>query len=88
VLVNATSLGMAGTSKVPAALADNVQRGQVVVDLVYGEGPTGLLAAARAHGAGTVDGLSMLVWQAAAAFELWTGVPAPVQVMRDAAERR
>jgi shikimate dehydrogenase len=86
-LVNATSLGMPGSGKVPAALADNVLRGQVVVDLVYGEGPTDFLAAARARGAGTVDGLSMLVWQAAAAFELWTGVPAPVQVMRDAAER-
>jgi len=86
-LVNATSLGLPGTGKVPAALADNVLRGQVVVDLVYGEGPTDLLAAARARGAGTVDGLSMLIWQAAAAFELWTGVPAPVQVMRDAAER-
>ncbi len=86
-LVNATSLGLPGTGKVPAALADNVLRGQVVVDLVYGEGPTDFLAAARARGAGTVDGLSMLVWQAAAAFELWTGVPAPVQVMRDAAER-
>jgi len=86
-LVNATSLGLPGSGKVPAALADNVLRGQVVVDLVYGEGPTDLLAAARARGAGTVDGLSMLIWQAAAAFELWTGVPAPVQVMRDAAER-
>lgn len=86
-LVNATSLGLPGTGKVPAALADNVLRGQVVVDLVYGEGPTDFLAAARARGAGTVDGLSMLIWQAAAAFELWTGVPAPVQVMRDAAER-
>ena len=86
-LVNATSLGLPGTGKVPAALADNVLRGQVVVDLVYGEGPTDFLAAARARGAGTVDGLSMLAWQAAAAFELWTGVPAPVQVMRDAAER-
>ena len=86
-VVNATSLGLPGTGKVPAALADNVLRGQVVVDLVYGEGPTDFLAAARARGAGTVDGLSMLVFQAAAAFELWTGVPAPVQVMRDAAER-
>jgi shikimate dehydrogenase len=88
VLVNSTSLGMTGTGKVPAALADNVLEGQVVVDLVYGEGPTEFLTAARVQGAGTVDGLSMLVWQAAAAFELWTGVPAPVRVMRDAAERR
>ena len=86
VLVNATSLGMEGGGQVPGALADNVVNGQVVVDLVYGERPTGLLAAARARGAGTVDGLSMLVWQAAAAFELWTGLPAPMQVMRDAAE--
>ena len=55
-----------------------------VVDLVYGAGATELLAAARAHGARTVDGLEVLVAQGALSFELWTGVPAPVEVMRRA----
>jgi shikimate dehydrogenase len=83
-LVNATSLGMAGAGKVPAALADNVTAGHVVLDVVYALGDTDLLARARARGAIVVDGLSMLVHQAAAAFTLWTGEPAPLKVMRDA----
>jgi shikimate dehydrogenase len=63
-----------------------------VVDLVYRDGPTELLAAARAQGARTLDGLAVLVAQAALSFELWTGRPAPLEVMhaaaRDAASGR
>ena len=62
-------------------------QGQQVVDLAYrddGE-PTGLVAAARAAGCErVVDGLEVLVRQGAASFERWTGVPAPVDVMRAA----
>ena len=57
--------------------------GQTVVDLAYrtdGE-PTALVAAARGP---VVDGLEVLVRQGAASFERWTGVPAPVEVMRAA----
>jgi shikimate dehydrogenase len=60
--------------------------GQAVVDLAYrtdGE-PTALVAAARAAGCPTVDGLEGLVRQGAASFELWTGIEAPVDVMRAA----
>ena len=39
---------------------------------------------AQAAGAIVVDGLTMLLGQAAEAFSLWTGVPAPLEVMRDA----
>jgi shikimate dehydrogenase len=88
VIVNATSLGMAGTGKVPALLVDTVTAGQVVFDVVYSGGETDLLAQARARGANVVDGLSMLVRQAAAAFELWTGERAPLEVMQDAIARR
>jgi shikimate dehydrogenase len=56
--------------------------GQTLVDLPYPETATG--AAARAAGATVIDGLDVLVAQGAAAFELWTGVPAPVDVMRAA----
>ena len=86
-VVNATSLGMAGEGKVPALLADNVTAGQVVFDAVYAAGPTDFLVTAQAGGATVVDGLTMLLGQAAAAFELWTGVPAPLEVMRDAVRR-
>jgi shikimate dehydrogenase len=60
--------------------------GQMVVDLAYRPDgrPTALVAAAQAAGCETIDGLEGLVRQGAAAFELWTGVPAPVDVMRAA----
>ena len=56
--------------------------GQTLVDLPYPE--TATAAAARAAGAQVVTGLDVLVAQGAASFELWTGVPAPVGVMRAA----
>ncbi|MGO9322632.1 MAG: shikimate dehydrogenase [Solirubrobacteraceae bacterium] len=64
---------------------DQVGEYSYVVDLVYRSGSTPLLAAARAHGARTVDGLDVLVAQGALSFELWTGRTAPLEVMRRAA---
>lgn len=59
-----------------------LEPGQTLVDLPYPETATG--RAARARGVQVVDGLDVLVAQGAASFELWTGVPAPVDVMRSA----
>jgi shikimate dehydrogenase len=59
-----------------------VGRGQTLVELPYPE--TATERAAREAGARVVDGLEVLVAQGAASFELWTGVPAPVEVMRRA----
>ncbi len=56
--------------------------GQTLVDLPYP--PTATARAAKAAGARLIDGLDVLVAQGAAAFELWTGVPAPINVMRAA----
>lgn len=56
-----------------------------VVDLVYTAGETSLVARARARGAGTVDGLEVLVRQGALSLERWTKAPAPLEVMRRAA---
>jgi shikimate dehydrogenase len=56
-----------------------------VADMVYRAGSTELLAAARAHGARTLDGLDILVAQGALSFELWTGRRAPLAAMRVAA---
>ncbi len=69
----------------PAVLVDNIRRDHIVFDVVYGQRPTKPLEQARAIGARAVDGLGMLVWQAALAFELWTGQAAPLDVMRSAA---
>jgi len=60
--------------------------GQTLVDLPYPE--TATAAAARAAGARVVTGLDVLVAQGAASFELWTGVPAPVEVMRAAIDAK
>ena len=57
-------------------------RGQTLIDLPYPD--TATAAAARAAGATVVSGLEVLVAQGAAAFALWTGVPAPIEVMRRA----
>jgi shikimate dehydrogenase len=59
-----------------------IGRGQTLVDLPYPE--TATAAAARSAGARVLDGLDVLVAQGAASFELWTGVAAPVEVMRAA----
>jgi shikimate dehydrogenase len=56
--------------------------GQTLVDLPYPE--TATAVAARASGAAVISGLEVLVAQGAASFELWTGVPAPVEAMRRA----
>ncbi|MDX6468752.1 MAG: shikimate dehydrogenase [Gaiellaceae bacterium] len=58
--------------------------GQTVVELAYGDGDTALVTAARAAGCTVIDGREALVLQGAASFERWTGVPAPVDVMRAA----
>jgi shikimate dehydrogenase len=59
-----------------------LREGQTLVDLPYPESATA--SAARAAGATVIDGLEVLVRQGAASFERWTGVPAPLDVMRNA----
>lgn len=66
---------------------DAIPADALVFDLVYNPPLTPLLAAAQARGARAVGGLSMLVYQAAASFKLWTGLDAPVDVMLAAARR-
>jgi shikimate dehydrogenase len=56
-----------------------------VVDLVYRSHTTNLLAAARAHGSRTVDGLEILLAQGALSLQIWTGRTPPLEVMRSAA---
>jgi shikimate dehydrogenase len=73
-VVNATSV----RDEVLVELA----RGQVLVDLPYPE--TATARAARASGVRVIGGLEVLVAQGAASFERWTGLPAPVDVMRAA----
>ncbi|MFO7448268.1 MAG: shikimate dehydrogenase [Ignavibacteriaceae bacterium] len=79
-IVNATSVGMFPESDdVITSLADSFVKGQVVFDLVYNPPRTRLLDLASSQGAITLDGLKMLVYQAAKSFELWTGEQMPVE---------
>jgi shikimate dehydrogenase len=85
-IVNATSLGM-GADYLPPELnqvVENLSEHQIVADIVYVPRDTALLRAARERGAKTIDGLGMLLHQAALAFELWTKQPPPLEVMRNA----
>ncbi len=92
-VVQATPVGMTGEatpiegSSDRAALVDpdRFGSGQVLVDLVYHPATTALMDGARRRGATAVNGVGMLVHQAALAFELWTGEDAPLAVMRAAA---
>ena len=65
-------------------LARRLHRGMAVLDMVYTPAWTELLGEAKAAGATAVSGLSMLVFQGARSFQLWTGRPAPLDVMRQA----
>jgi shikimate dehydrogenase len=82
-VVNATPLGMRGEE--PPIDVERLNPGQFVADIVYHPMETPFLAAARARGVPCTNGLGMLVHQAALAFELWTGVDAPLDAMRAAA---
>jgi shikimate dehydrogenase len=72
-LVNTTALGMQGQPALDIAL-DALPTGAVVTDIVYTPLETPLLAAARARGLATVDGLGMLLHQAVPGFAAWFGV--------------
>lgn len=75
-IVNASALGMGGQPPLDIDLAGQSED-CVVYDLVYSPLETGLLASARARGLDTVDGLEMLIGQAAVAFELFFGAAPP-----------
>jgi len=79
-VVNATPQGMEGHA--PEALAcpaDWIPKGGVCFDLVYRPRWTPLLKAARSRGGEVIHGLEMLVYQAAGAFEKWTGASFPAE---------
>lgn len=84
-IVNCTSLGMEpDIASMPWDRNVPIMPEQAVYDLVYNPEPTRLVSYASECGATAANGKGMLVWQGAFSFELWTGVPAPVEVMRQA----
>jgi shikimate dehydrogenase len=76
VIINATSMGMQGANPVPIDLSAYYPD-TIVFDMVYAPLETPLLEQARSHGFRTIDGLEMLVGQAATAFERFFDIAAP-----------
>lgn len=81
-------LGVVVSTVPPAATAEAARRlpdgGSALVEVVYGEGPTALMAAAAHRGWAVVPGTAMLLHQGAEQVRLMTGRPAPVEAMRSA----
>jgi shikimate dehydrogenase len=86
-LINATSLGLQAGDELPFDRADFcLDRTRAVYDMIYRPAQTPLLAAAKAAGCATANGLGMLLRQGAASLELWSGQAAPIKEMRAALE--
>lgn len=86
VFINTTSVGMEPDTDgiiIPPGLLGKFS---AVMDIVYAPLETRLLREAKTAGCRTVDGLAMLLHQGAEQFRIWTGMAAPVQVMRAALE--
>ena len=82
ILINATCVGLAPDKDAcPDIEFADVHAGMVVCDVVFNPVDTVFLRRARARGARTIDGLGMLTNQGCINFTLWTGVPAPRDVM-------
>lgn len=80
-VVHATSLGRSPADRPPLEVG-RMRPGSVLVDLVYGEGPTALVAAARRQGLVAVDGREVLLHQAVGQFRLMTGHDLPLDLGR------
>ncbi len=88
IILNGTSLGLKAGDPLPLDVDRfPLERADGVYDMIYRPAVTPLLVAAHAAGCQTSNGLGMLLYQGAAAWELWTGRPAPIEVMREALGR-
>jgi shikimate dehydrogenase len=87
ILVNATSIGLfPNVNEVPQVAMASIGPDLLVCDVIPNPPQTVFLRTAAARGARTLDGLGMLVYQGAVAFQLWTGVEPSIGVMRRALE--
>ena len=82
ILVNATSVGMSPNINETPVPSHLLRPGLIVFDIVYNPIKTRLLREAEEVGAEPISGVDMFVWQGALAFERWTGVKAPLELMQ------
>lgn len=81
-VVNATPVGLHEDLAMQLIDVDALPTSTLVMDMIFNPPRTPLLRAAEAHGCTAINGLSMLLYQGARAFELWTGLAAPIEAMR------
>lgn len=84
ILINTTPVGMLPDVDAMPVRKQDLNKAMVVMDIVYNPLKTRLLKAAKTIGCRIIDGVSMFVCQGAFQFELWTGMKAPVEVMKKA----
>jgi shikimate dehydrogenase len=84
ILINCSPVGMSPNIHESPFLAKDLKEGMVVFDSVYNPLETKLLREAKAAGCTVIPGSELFINQAARQFELWTGEPAPIEVMREA----
>lgn len=83
-VVNATSIGMKDSQVDIPCSVDFLHSSQLVVDLIYHPLETRWISLAKQKGIDSYNGVSMLLFQAAEAFTLWTGEEAPISIMQEA----
>jgi len=83
-VVNATPIGLKPDDLTLLIDVNTLATSALVMDMIFNPPLTPLLRSAKAHGCQIMNGLSMLLYQGALAFELWTSCPAPIQVMQRA----
>jgi shikimate dehydrogenase len=83
-VVNATPIGLKVNDSKLLIDVNVLPITALVMDMIFNPSFTPLLRTARAHGCQVLNGLSMLLYQGALAFELWTGCPAPIEIMQNA----
>jgi shikimate dehydrogenase len=80
IIINATPLGLRKDDPIPFDL-NLLRNSQIVCDLIYWDTP--LIEKAMERGCKTLNGLGMLLWQGVLAFQIWTGMIPPVDLMRE-----
>lgn len=88
IIVNATSLGMANNGNLAKCIPwQNICKETIIYETIYNPLETGFLQQARDVGLTTVEGLDLLLYQGAIAFEIWTGLEMPLHAVREAMTR-
>ena len=88
ILINATSVGLyPNIDQRPDICYEDIRSDMVVCDVIFNRPHSLFLQGAEKQGAKTINGLGMLVNQAAVNFELWTGEKAPIELMKEVLEK-